>query len=183
MTCCCGGKAGPTVWRLGSAPVVKFPKTSISAEGSAGVAAAMKSNPFSIGYIGSSVGKFLGLSEAAIPNARGKYLIHMQANPYDAIPGSLPGATAPWSGVILLNKRGEKTWPISSFAYILARKNASGFGQTGGVLVSFLRYLMSTNGQTLATTYEFFKLPTYLANQNLAAINGIILAKGVVPPF
>lgn len=175
--------AQPSLWKLGSAGTVSWPRSFISASGSDGVAAAMRSTPYSIGYIGSSVGRFLGLNEAHINNRAGSFLSSAQADVYAAVPRTLPRASAAWSGVTLINARGRLTWPISSFAYLLARQNNVRVGARGGVLRSVLNYIMGAAGQRLAASNDFVQLPSKVAAQNKAAIATLILAKGVKVPF
>lgn len=173
----------PKLWKLGSAGTVAWPSNFISAVGSDGVAAAMRSNPYSIGYIGSSVGRYLGLNEAHINNRAGSFLSSAQADAYAAVPRTLPRANQAWSGVTLINAAGRLTWPISSFAYLLARQNNVRVGARGGVLKSFLRYCMSASGQRLAAANDFVELPSKVVLQNRAAIATLILARGVKVPF
>lgn len=168
------------VWRLGSGSTTAFPKLQnfFGAQGSAGVGAAMRATPFSIGYLGSSIGRTLSLNEVYLQNAAGEYLTTATANLAASIPRQLPRATASWASVSLLNSDGKQTWPITSFVFLLSRQNSVKLGASGAVLRHFLRYLM-TSGQAPAAKYSFGKLPTSVANHSIQAIRKIIIAKGV----
>eukprot|EP00270_Netrium_digitus_P008568 TRINITY_DN256_c0_g1_i3.p1 TRINITY_DN256_c0_g1~~TRINITY_DN256_c0_g1_i3.p1 ORF type:complete len:358 (-),score=44.52 TRINITY_DN256_c0_g1_i3:360-1433(-) len=171
------------VWKLGSGPMIQWPATFIRATGSEAVAAAMQSTPFSIAYISTNVGNFLGVNEALIQNLAGKFLRSSNSDVYGCIPTLLPPRTASWSGVTLFNGHGELSWPMTTFVYFLARENAVPLGQNGPLLVSFLRYLMTNEGQNLAQLYDFYRLPATLLAANMAAISGIKTASGLTAPF
>ena len=168
------------LWRLGAGSTVAFPKLQnfFGAQGSAGVGAAMRATPFSIGYLGSSIGRALSLNEVYLQNAAKQFLTTATADLAASIPRQLPRATVSWASVSLLNSDGKQTWPITSFVFLLAKQNSTKLGASGPVLRHFLRYLM-TSGQAPASKYSFGKLPTSVVNHNLQAIRKIVVAKGV----
>eukprot|EP00271_Cylindrocystis_brebissonii_P002214 TRINITY_DN1263_c0_g1_i1.p1 TRINITY_DN1263_c0_g1~~TRINITY_DN1263_c0_g1_i1.p1 ORF type:complete len:382 (-),score=11.14 TRINITY_DN1263_c0_g1_i1:1260-2405(-) len=170
-------------WPSGVSELLSRAPGTISAKGSAGVAAAMRSNPFSIGYLSSNIGHDMGLNEVSIPNKAGNYLTSVLSNPYAAVPSTVPAATASWAKVSLVNDGAKIAWPLTSFTYVVARKSQVASRKSGALLKSFLRYVMSSAGQGYTMTYNFCPLPTYLLTQNRAAIETILLAPGLQPPF
>lgn len=56
-------------------------------------------------------------------NKAGSYILASQSDPKLSVPRTLPPSAASWAAVDLIGKSGSKSWPITSFVYILARKN------------------------------------------------------------
>lgn len=173
----------PRFWNLGVSGDIKWPNGTLSGKGSAGVAAAMRASPYSIGYLGTSVGYGLGLNEVLLPNKAGVYRKAAGSDVYASIPRTLPPSISAWSGVTLVNRPGKQTWPLTSFLYAFSKRNVVKLKSTGGLLKAFLKYLNSNAAQSLLPSYQFFKLPQSITKKNLAAMETFILAQGVKVPF
>eukprot|EP00271_Cylindrocystis_brebissonii_P007538 TRINITY_DN21102_c0_g1_i1.p1 TRINITY_DN21102_c0_g1~~TRINITY_DN21102_c0_g1_i1.p1 ORF type:complete len:358 (-),score=14.69 TRINITY_DN21102_c0_g1_i1:1462-2535(-) len=172
-----------SVWHYPVSGVLSWPAGTIAAVGSSGAAAAMRATPFSIGYLSISVAYNQGLNEAYLENSAGFFLTSATSNPYESLPRNPPSATASWAGITLVNAIGQQAWPLTTFAYLVTRKNQVQLKRSGGLLKSFLLYMMSPAGQAYCTKYNLFPAPTKLITQNKGAIGSIVLALGVPIPF
>lgn len=138
----------------------------------------IKGTPGTIGYIDSGHGISAGLSEIEIENLDGTLLSSQQAAAnggivaaaINAFPAS---ADADFSGVALLNKPGENTWPIVVMTYIYLRKNLTyvEYPDESTLLVAFVKSLYDPEYiQQCVEKYGFILPPNATRDMALAGI-------------
>jgi len=158
--------AGGSAWTLGAGKTVNWPASFQAGKGNTGVAQIVKGTNGAVGYIDYSDAKATGLSFASIKNYNGKY-----------IAPSLDGATAAIASATIntdltynpINAQGDTAYPITSPTYIIVYSTQTDANK-GNILKAFLTYILSTDGQNLAATVDFAKLPSSLVTQAQAQI-------------
>lgn len=99
-------------------------------QGNDGVAAAVKGNGNTIGYVDLAWAEKLSLASASIQNAAGEWAAPTPAGAAAAansVVSTLPAANADWSKVSIVNAQGSGVYPISSFSYILVYAKQSDY--------------------------------------------------------
>ena len=71
--------AAPTVWKLGTSKTIAWPSVAIQTPKNSGVAASIKSTPYSIGYVELAYALQNNFTFAAVKNAAGAYVVPSQA--------------------------------------------------------------------------------------------------------
>ena len=148
--------------------------------------AAPRSSAGAIGYIDAGHGHEHGLSEVALRNKDGVYLTTKTADIGAAAtvgltqPGLIPtDPTADWSSVNLYNLAGATTWPITMISYFYLEKDLSGMdAQTAALVVAFVKFVLSAEGQEKAEEKLFVKLPTEMQTYNTATLDSLTLPAG-----
>jgi ABC-type phosphate transport system substrate-binding protein len=106
---------------------VDWEDDTMGCEGSAGVSDCLVDNPGAIGYMESGHGWSQNFKEVELKNADGRFLSSRYAASVGGIgsaAGDIPAsADMDFSGVNLINRPGEYTWPITLMSYIFVRKN------------------------------------------------------------
>ena len=141
-----------------------------------------RSSAGAIGYIDAGHGHEHGLSEVALLNKDGVYLttktadIGAAATVALAVPDYLPAASADWSGVNLYNLGGATTWPITMISYFYLEKDLSSMdAQSAALLMAFVKFVLSAEGQAKAEDNLFVKLPTEMQNFSMNALATLTL--------
>merc|ERR1740130_986802 len=167
----------PDSWTLGTGSKIAWPVGTNEGQGSDGMSKFIEENEGAIGYIDAGHGHEHGLSEVALRNKDGKYLttktadIGAAATVALAAPDYLPAASADWSGVNLYNLGGAKTWPITMISYFYLEKDLSSMdAQSAALLVAFVKFVLSEEGQAKAEDNLFVKLPTEMLTFSTAAL-------------
>jgi phosphate transport system substrate-binding protein len=163
-------KAAPSDWTLGSATTVNW-KTGLAANGSTGVAQAIKQTPGGIGYVDFSDAKASGLSFASVKN---------QAGTFEA--PTLAGATAAVESATInpdltydpLFASGPNAYPITSPTWIIIYKMQTATN-TGQALKAFIAYLLGPAQTQIATQDNFAPLPANLATMARNQLNSIVI--------
>ena len=148
--------------------------------------AAPRSSAGAIGYIDAGHGHEHGLSEVALRNKDGVYLTTKTADIGAAAtvgltqPGLIPtDPTADWSSVNLYNLAGATTWPITMISYFYLEKDLSGMdAQTAALVVAFVKFVLSAEGQEKAEEKLFVKLPAEMQTYNNDTLNSLTLPAG-----
>ena len=148
--------------------------------------AAPRSSAGAIGYIDAGHGHEHGLSEVALRNKDGVYLTTKTADIGAAAtvgltqPGLIPtDPTADWSSVNLYNLAGATTWPITMISYFYLEKDLSGMdAQTAALVVAFVKFVLSAEGQEKAEEKLFVKLPAEMQTYNTATLDSLTLPSG-----
>lgn len=179
----------PDDWQLDSGSTITWPTDTFAAEGSGGMSDFIAANEYAIGYIDSGHGHAASLSEVALENKDGVKLTTKEANigaaadyalANDFIPAD---PSADFSSVNLYDLPGPSTWPITMISYLYVDKNQTATERhTAGLLVAFVRMLLSTEGQSLAVKNLFSPLPQALVDYNAATIANISLPSDA-PPY
>jgi phosphate transport system substrate-binding protein len=161
--------AAPNVWTLGSDKTVNWPSDTQAGNGNPGVANAVKATNGAIGYVDYSDAKASGLNFAAVKNKAGKYV---KAS-LDATSAAIEGATAaPDLSYNPMDAPGDASYPIAGPTWIMVYKNQTDHAK-GTVLKAFLTFILSPDGQDLAATADFAKLPSSLLTKAQAQLDQI----------
>ena len=154
-----------------------------AAEGSDGMANALQSTPYAIGYVDAGHGHRLGLSEIELRNRAGYYVKSKEAEISAAAAEALKEGLLPSSfdesfeNVKLLNLDGEKTWPIVAMSYLYVNKNLTGKGETGGLIKGLATFLLSEEVQgSLLGKFGFVRIPPDVMALNQKALDAMVLA-------
>ncbi len=177
----------PESWALGSGSTITWPADTIGAQGSGGMADAIAENAYAIGYIDAGHGHERGFGEIALQNLDGLYLTTQQANIAAAAgpalaDGVIPAdPTADFSQVNLYDQSGPTTWPITMISYFYLDRDLSSMdAYSASVLLYFIRFILSDEGQTLAEANMFSRLPSDLEIYNANTLASITLPAGFV---
>lgn len=108
--------------RMGAKTRLKWP-VGVGAAGNSGVANRVRTHKASLGYVSLAYAHTLGLPVAALWNAAGHYVVPTLDSVTEAAAsaaGSLPDDLR----VSLVNVKGEPSYPLASFSFILVREDA-----------------------------------------------------------
>jgi phosphate transport system substrate-binding protein len=100
----------------------------VGAKGNEGVAAAVKQNPYSIGYVETAYAYSTGLAIALIRNRDGNYVLPTKeavASAAEALVKVLPKADEDWSHIFpdqTVDPPGKESYPITSFSFVILRQ-------------------------------------------------------------
>jgi ABC-type phosphate transport system substrate-binding protein len=175
-------------WTLGSGSTIVWPSGTFEAQGSGGMASYIAANEGAIGYIDAGHGHSAGLSEIALQNRDGHYLTTTTANigaagdiALSAVPSVIPSdPSADFSSVNLYDLSGPTTWPITMISYFYIEKDLSAMDDvTAGLLLYFVRFILSEEGQTLAEQNLFVKLPQVLLDYNVVTLASLTTALSI----
>lgn len=184
------GQKCPDSWDLGSGSTITWPDGTFEAQGSGGMASfiADPENEGAIGYIDAGHGHNAGLSEIELQNKEGNYLTTKTADIGAAggvalgmTPSVIPSdPSADFSGVNLYDLSGPTTWPITMISYFYLEQNMTAMDEgTAALLMYFVKFILSEEGQTLAENNLFVKLPTQLLEYNTLTLNSVIAPAGM----
>lgn len=157
--------------KVGTGKSVKWP-TGLGAKGNEGVTGLVKQSPGSIGYIELGYAIQNKLAYASVQNKSGQFVAPTMENVSKAADGAL--ATMPNDfRLSLTNADGERSYPISSFTYLLLYKSHPKKAQ-GEALIQFLKWAV-TDGQRLATSLHYAPLPPSLIARIKSTIDTITI--------
>lgn len=184
--------ACPASWTLGRGSTITWPATTTAVQGSDGMGAAIAGAPFTIGYLDAGHGHKLNLEEVALKNKDGKYLTSKTASLSATVATGLAAniiptnATSDWSAVNLYNLAGATAWPITMLTYFYVETNhknkypagAAGLEHppmTASLLVAFVEWTLSTEGQASLADFSFIGLPETLLEYNKKSIRAMVM--------
>lgn len=157
-------------WRneVGAGTSPRFP-VGVGAKGNEGVAALVKSTPFSLGYVELAYAKHAGLRTALIANRAGKFV----APSTDGIARAL--ATSPAIGEDLHTKYFEATdenaYPIAAVSFVVLRGNTH--DQTRSTALAKFLWWAIHDGQQFAQPLDYAALPPALVTRGERALRGL----------
>lgn len=163
-------KACPDEWPEDNVgPLVDWSDDTLPCEGSGGVTECITSLPGTIGYIDAGHGQSEGLPEVALKNLDGTVQTSKKAGENGGIASAMAEAEdelptsfrADWSGVSLLNRPGENTWPIVLLSYVYVREDLSYLDDPDEqtLLKAFLKALFDPNYVQQCVADHSFTLP------------------------
>lgn len=138
--------------------------------GNAGVAGRLAITEYAVGYVEHSFALALGLQMAAIENLSGEYVAPSVAagvEALDSIAAEMPAGGRQAS----LDPEGPGAYPITSFSWILARRNNEDTG-VSETLRAFLTWGIE-DGQALAEPIGYLPLPASTASSALEIVRSI----------
>jgi phosphate transport system substrate-binding protein len=162
--------AGGSSWTLGSGDTVDWPSSSQAGQGNAGVAQAVSTTDGAIGYVDFSDATQAKLKFASIENKAGKFLAPTLAGASAAVASSTIADDLTYSP---LNQAGADAYPITSPTWILVYANQADHAK-GTALKSFLTFILN-DGQGLAESVNYAKLPTTLQQKAIAQLTSIVI--------
>ena len=176
----------PASWTA-TGSTIAWAEGTFEGQGSDGMSKFIEENEGAIGYIDAGHGHEHGLSEVALLNKANKYLTTKEADIGAAgtqalamTPSPIPtDPTADWSAVNLYNLGGDKTWPITMISYFYLEKDLSAMDpQTAALLLAFVNFVLSDEGQSKAEDNMFVRLPAALQTYNADTLASLTLPAG-----
>ena len=160
-------KAAPTAWTLGTSKTISWPSSAVQTPKNAGVAASIKSTPYSIGYVELAYAIQNSFTYASIKNAAGVYVVPSLATVSADADQKVSVTSTDFS---IVNEPGATSYPISGYSWaILLQKQTS--ATTGAGAVKVLDWTTHTGGgQNLATSLDYVALPPAVQNAARAAL-------------
>jgi phosphate transport system substrate-binding protein len=155
--------AAPSVWTLGKSKTISWPSSAVQTPKNSGVAASIKSTPYSIGYVELAYALQNSFTFAAIKNAAGLYVVPSQATVAADADQRLNISPTDFS---IVNEPGATSYPISGYSWaILLQKQTS--ATTGAQVVKVLDWTTHTGGgQDQANGLGYVALPPGIQNSN-----------------
>lgn len=162
--------AAPSVWTLGANKVISWPSVAVQTPKNSGVAAAIKSTPYSIGYVELAYALQNNFTYAAVKNAAGAYVVPSQAS---VAADADQKATVTPTNFSVVNEPGAASYPIAGYSWaILLQKQKS--TTTGTQVVKVLDWTTHTGGgQNQASGLGYVPLPPNLQNSNRVALSTV----------
>jgi phosphate transport system substrate-binding protein len=157
--------AGGPDWTLGTGDTVNWPSNSQAGQGNQGVAQAISKTNGAIGYVDYADALGAQLKTASIKNSAGSYLAPTLAGASAAVASATVKADLTYSP---LNEPGADAYPITSPTWIIVYANQTDKTK-GEALKAFLSFILN-DGQGLAASANFAKLPTTLQQQAIAQL-------------
>jgi phosphate transport system substrate-binding protein len=155
------GKSDPTFEKeVGVGKAIKWP-TGLGGKGNEGVTANLKNTVGSIGYVELTYALNEKLPMAAIKNPAGKFVLAELGSVTEAAAQSLKSIPDDFK-VSLTNAPGAKSYPISSFAYLLAYEKTA--KPAGDELVRLMSWAL-VDGQKMAPALGYAPLPAALVKK------------------
>lgn len=155
--------------QVGASTAPNFPN-GLGAKGSEGVAGEVKQNPYSIGYVELIY---------AIQNKLGYGLVKNKAGQFveptlDSVSAAAAGAAAtipPDLRVSIVNASGDKTYPITTFSWIIAYKDIK--DEAKAIALTRLLWWGTHDGQKFSGDLGYAPLPAELIKKNEDKIKAI----------
>lgn len=160
------GEGGSGVWKLKSGSTVEWPTDTQAGNGNTGVGQIVQDTKGAIGYVDLSDATAIGLQTAAIKNKAGKYVEPTLEGASEAAAGAVINDDLSYSP---LWADGDKAYPITAPTWIIAYVKQTD-KEKGETLKAFLHYLL-TDGQDLANSVDYGKLPAGLDEKALAQLD------------
>jgi phosphate transport system substrate-binding protein len=159
--------AAPSVWTLGTSKTIAWPSSVVQTPKNSGVAASIKSTPYSIGYVELAYALQNNFTFASIKNAAGVYVVPSAASVAADADQRLNVTPTDFS---IVNEPGAASYPIAGYSWaILLQKQTS--ATTGAQVVKVLDWTTHTGGgQDQAAGLGYVVLPPGLQNSNRVAL-------------
>ncbi len=167
-------------WRLriGKTKIFSFPpevgSRGIAQKGNQGVSQAILQIPYSIGYIELAYALQNNMSTILIKNADG-FFVEANMTTIKAAAASaaayLPKGWDFWGNVTIVNAPGKKSYPISSFSYMLVYAEQRNY-EKYLALIKWLNWI-NTEGQDYAAELDYVPIPEEVRELNSESISRI----------
>lgn len=156
---------------IGEGKSLQFP-VGVAAKGNPGVAGVIAETDGSIGYIGSEYALALNIPSALLQNSSGNFVKADSKNISASANVDIPADTR----VIITNSSNPEAYPISTFTWIIAYKEQQYNKRTEAealALSALFRYIISPEGQAIATKTYYAPLSPAALEKTKAVINSI----------
>ncbi len=155
--------------KVGASTTVNWPG-GIGGKGNEGVAGEVKQNPFSIGYVELIYAIQNKLGVASVKNKAGNW-VEPTLEGVTAAAAAASGKVAPDLRVSIVEQEGEKTYPISTFTWILAYKTMTDAPKA--IALTRLLWWATHDGQKLTGDLGYAPLPAEIVAKGEAMIKSI----------
>jgi phosphate transport system substrate-binding protein len=148
--------------KIGAGKSLNWP-VGIGAKGNPGVAGTISQSPGAIGYIGSEYAFAQKIQYALVQNSSGNYINPEIKSVSSAAKGEMPAD----SRIMVTNSSDPDAYPISGFTWIILYKEQSYNDRPQAqaeAIVKFLDWLVSSDGQAIASSVNYAPLPNEASN-------------------
>ena len=171
-------KADPNGWgkEIGYGKSVPWP-IGLAGKGNEGVAAIVKSTPYSLGYVELAYAFQTKMTYAIVQNADKTAFVEPSIEGASLaaaeIVDKLPAANGDWSKVSIVNAPGPKSYPIASFSYLLVYDDLAKVTKSKeeAKAVIHLIYWMVTKGQDYSEGLLYAPIPDPVASLDLKGLS------------
>ncbi len=156
-------KAGGSGWTLGTSKTIAWPSSAVQSPKNSGVAASIKSTPYSVGYVELAYALQNNFTYAAVKNAAGAYVVPTLLTVAADADQKTSVTSTDFS---IVNAPGATSYPISGYSWaILLQKQTN--ANVGASTVKVLDWTThSGGGQDHANSLGYVFLPPAVQNQN-----------------
>jgi phosphate transport system substrate-binding protein len=159
--------------KVGCSTLVAWP-TGIGGSKNPGVAAAVRANPGSIGYVSDFYAIQNHIAKAQLKNASGKYVLP-KISSIEAAAQLVKGTKIPANNKISLtnpprSKKYKNAWPMSTFTYVIVPTSSP----KAAAIKAFIKFALSASAQKAIQPYVFAPMPSSVvqaANKTLGQIH------------
>lgn len=162
-------QVGPGPWKPANPNTLAY-------SGAGGVATGINIFSGAVGYLPTLLGtQVFGLIETPMKNPSYNFVVAGDGSGITStlVSMNLPPTDGNWTGVNLINRPGNFTYPIAAFTYVNVLKNYEA-PAAGNAIVPFLNYLFTAISQTLVGNFYLTPIPDYLRAKILLAISDIL---------
>lgn len=163
---------------VGAGKSVPWP-VGVGAAGNEGVAATVRSTPYSIGYVELAYAFQNNMSYAFVQNGDGTAFVEPTLDTISAAAAgaapTLPAAHERWVGVSINNAPGPNSYPISSFTYLLVYENldvATKSREQATETVNLIKWMI-TEGQKYSPQLLYVPIPQEVTKIGLDGLERI----------
>ena len=156
---------------IGEGKSLKFP-VGIAAKGNPGVAGIIAETEGAVGYIGSEYALALNMSSALLQNSAGNFVAADTKSISASANVDIPSDTR----VVITNSPNPEAYPISTFTWIIAYKEQNYNARSevqAKALAGLLSYVISQEGQDIATKTHYAPLPAVALEKTKAIIESM----------
>lgn len=172
-------KSAPSLWKAGYATAPSWPAVSseASAVGNGGMVQDLKSNPYSIAYVGISYLDQMesdGLGYGALLDKNGQYVLPTTDNIVAAAKAMVPQTPAD-ERISLIYAPGTNAYPIINYEYAIVQSKQPNTA-TASALKTFLDWAISSSGgnqSQFLNAVHFLPLPSSVVSLSQKQINAI----------
>jgi phosphate transport system substrate-binding protein len=154
--------------KVGFGKAVAWP-TGQGGKGNEAVATLIKQTPGAVGYVELAYVIQTGMSQAALRNASGTFVV---PSPDGATAAAKASPTVTPTAFSIVNAPGKDSAPISGFSWAMLYKEQPDKNK-GTALVDLLDWLVSAEGQRYASDLHYAKLPDTVAQQDVVALKTV----------
>lgn len=155
--------------KVGKGKSVSWPAVGQGAKGNEGVATTIKQTPGAIGYVELAYVMATLMSQAALQNADGNFVIPSPEGA-TAAAQSKPNVTP--TDFSIVNAPGKDSAPITGYSWAMFYTDQPDQAK-GMALVDLFYWLISDEGQQYATNIHYAKLPAQVVTNGIATLKSV----------
>jgi phosphate transport system substrate-binding protein len=154
---------------VGEGTSVKFP-AGVGGKGNEGVASYVQKIDGALGYVEYAYAKQNRLAYGMLQNKAGKFVEPDDAT-FKAAAAGADWKSVPGMGVVLTDRRGERSWPVTGASFILVHAMQEK-PETGREVLKFFEWAYR-NGASMAAELDYVPMPEPVVRQVQAAWKGV----------